>query len=236
MGLAPVEGMCLVESSGGVTAVSCVGRDTGQEQRCGALSAARGDCPHALAGSLGAPHGRCSDHGPRDRPQPGPQPRPRRLLRGGGSGARRLRHGSSHWVRATNRVGRAGRGWEGGPVALGPFLGCIPLGGCFSPSFLFCEMHRPRVMRLTWSEHRRGSSHECEDSFQKHLARLFLQDRPRWVGIGRSGSRTLPPGPAVCLCSGYLPTLGSAPKALEQLCGRARGVLEGSERRGRSGR
>lgn len=72
------------------------------EERCwaGGIPAARSDRPHALPGPLGAPHWRCSHHGPRDRSQPWPQPRPRRLLRGGCGRARRLRDGSSHWVRA----------------------------------------------------------------------------------------------------------------------------------------
>lgn len=37
VGLAPVEGMCLVESSGGVTAVSSAGPDPGHEERSGAV-------------------------------------------------------------------------------------------------------------------------------------------------------------------------------------------------------
>lgn len=55
---------------------------------------------------LGAPHWRCSHHGPRDRSQPWPQPRPQRLLRGGHGGAGRLRHGSGYRATISESVQR----------------------------------------------------------------------------------------------------------------------------------
>ncbi|XP_074173753.1 disintegrin and metalloproteinase domain-containing protein 33 isoform X2 [Rhinolophus sinicus] len=97
VGLAPIEGMCRAESSGGVSMVSspCDGTE---RDAWGVVPTACNDRLCVLPGPLGAPHWRCSDHGARDRPQPRPQPRPRWLLRGSSGRAGWLRHGSSHWV------------------------------------------------------------------------------------------------------------------------------------------
>ncbi|XP_045384951.1 disintegrin and metalloproteinase domain-containing protein 33 isoform X3 [Lemur catta] len=102
VGLAPVEGMCRAESSGGVSTVSPRAGDGAKgEGSPPALTA-----PRALPGPLGAPHWRRSHRGPRDRPQPGPQPRPRRLLRGGRGRAGRLRDGGGHGAPVPARVQR----------------------------------------------------------------------------------------------------------------------------------
>lgn len=100
VGLAPVEGMCRAESSGGVSTVSSAGDPGGEGPGQGLWSSVKPGSP----GPLGTPHRHSSHHGPRDRPQPGPPPRPRRrLLRGGRRRAGRLRHGGSHRVRTHGR-------------------------------------------------------------------------------------------------------------------------------------
>lgn len=73
VGLAPIEGMCRAESSGGVSTVSSSADRTGGGE---AAPRPRSDHPHSLPGPLRAPHWRSSHHGPRDRSQPWPQPRP----------------------------------------------------------------------------------------------------------------------------------------------------------------
>lgn len=70
VGLAPVEGMCHAESSGGVSTVSSAGDLGGEGFGQGVWSSVKVDFP----GPLGTPHRHCSHHGSRDRTQPGPPP------------------------------------------------------------------------------------------------------------------------------------------------------------------
>lgn len=70
VGLAPVEGMCHAESSGGVSTVSSAGDLGGERFGQGLWSSVKPGSP----GPLGTPHRHSSHHGPRDRPQPRPPP------------------------------------------------------------------------------------------------------------------------------------------------------------------